>query len=198
MTHRAYHINFKTIGHQTADNRGVKEDMETNGPILAESSEENERFLGTGYYFWDNSMALGHFWGRVHYHRKYRIYSGDITLSDKDNKLLDLVGRREHQINFLKLKKLIVKLDPSRANWGIGKIIELLKELELTEEHRGIFNYAASRAFEIANKPRGGMKFVSHMNKMTDLKPRIVICLYFYKSGMLDNFKCVHSVDINN
>lgn len=190
-----YTINFVTTAHHTTDNRGTRLDIETNGPVHSKHSEEEEKFLGSGYYFWDNSMDLGHFWGKTHYKRKYRIYEGEIKLSDKGNKLLDLVGRREHQIAFEKLKKCIISIDPKRKSWGIGNIIELLRLMDLDHDYKGIFDFSASRALEIVENPKGGMKFVSYRSNKTDLKPRIVICLYFLKGDMLNNFRCVFSVD---
>ncbi|MDD2582996.1 MAG: hypothetical protein PHR66_13485, partial [Desulfuromonadaceae bacterium] len=61
---------MKTIGHHTCSKKNGKAFILENAPFLSEYNETGKvlKFLGTGYYFWDDNIEMAHNWGRSHFH----------------------------------------------------------------------------------------------------------------------------------
>ncbi len=179
---------FKTIAHQTLENRDNNEEIEANGPFPVEKVEKS--FLGEGYYFWDNHIELAKWWGKVHCKNKYAICESDFEISKTE--FLDLVGSREDQIHFLSLIELLDMKDQS-----LGKIIGALKDLEKMDV--GIFSYKAIRAVDNVAKKKFAQpkyRFSDEINKnsYSVLNPMYMICLLEKNDVILQSYKVVFSV----
>lgn len=179
---------FKTIAHQTLENRNNNEDVEANGPFSVE--DPTKSFLGEGYYFWDNHIELAKWWGKFHCRDKYIICESEFEIEKTD--FLDLVGSREDQIHFSNLMKQL-----NMEGQALGKIIGALKDLE--KEDKGIFSYKAIRAVD--NKAKKSFeqiqyKFSEEKNKpsYSVFNPMYMICLLEKNDVILQSYKVVFSV----
>ncbi|MCC9071227.1 hypothetical protein LNQ49_06420 [Flavobacterium sp. F-65] len=179
---------FKTVAHQTLENRNNDEYVEANGPFSVQNIKES--FLGEGCYFWDNHLELAKFWGEVHCNNKYIVCESKFVLPKND--FLDLVGSREDQIHFL---DLVEKL--KMTGEALGKIIGALKDLELKK--KGIFPYKAIRAVDNLAKNKFEQvkyKFSDDNNKKnySILTPMYIICLFEKNELILPTYDVIYSV----
>ena len=176
---------FKTIAHQTLENRKNNEYVEANGPFAVENIKKS--FLGAGYYFWDNHIELAKFWGESHCNNNYIICESQMNINKND--FLDLVGSREDQIHFLELIKTLKMQDQP-----FGNIISSLKDLE--KEKNGIFPYKAIRAVDNLPKKRfaqSAFKF-SDKENYSILSPMYIICLFEINELILPTYKVIYPI----
>lgn len=178
------------IGHHTCARRGSPEEIEKNGPFPSKHEDENpknHKFLGSGYYFWDNNLGIAHWWGKTHYNEGYYIFQGKIRI--KTDIFLDLVGNR---IDMIWLEEMMSRLSESSEEpkkWELGKFIELLKRLDSKDgPYKGLFPYRAIRAIDYKFDRDEGYKFVEEQKSFTRLKPVMMICLLDLGEDMLECF----------
>lgn len=58
---------MRIIGHHTCSQQGTISNIEKQGPFQSTYVAEDKRqhkFLGTGYYFWDNNVNMAHAHGQ--------------------------------------------------------------------------------------------------------------------------------------
>lgn len=118
---------------QTIDNRPI--DEKSFGPIFCDSEDA---WIGSGYYFWDNSIDSAKWWGETHYKNNYIICRSFYDYHSDE--YLDLVGNQEH-IRYIKSCAEAFKKRRPSYDIKIGEIIELLKQTDSE------FDYLAVRAY---------------------------------------------------
>ena len=121
---------------------GKRPEGNASGPIFCDDSEA---WLGSGYYFWDDSFESALWWGKNHYFGYFfvNLYYYDYH----SDEFLDLVGNTEHRRYIKKRFDSLV----SRRNdqYTIGELIEILKQKDPD------FSFLAVRALPIpSNVPR--------------------------------------------
>jgi len=80
-------------------------------PCQDKPGELNE-WLGDGYYFWEGSIKLAHWWGKVHYKRAGKHYAICRTFFHwEDGEILDLVGNTQQIKEVWKLVRQL-KVNP--------------------------------------------------------------------------------------
>ena len=178
---------FKTIAHQTLQNKNNIKEVERNGPYPVKEIESS--FLGAGYYFWDNHLDLAKWWGERHCNNRYYICECDIEVDEFY--FLDLVGNRQDQIN---LNELIDRLNISHLT--LGEIMEVLKEIQREQPESQLFPYKAIRALDYENKPSfisRKILFKPNNNSYAVLSPMYIICLIEKKELILSPYKVIYS-----
>ena len=173
---------MKTIGHHVCNNQGLIEDIEKQGPFLSvylEEDEKQHKFLGTGYYFWDNNIGMAHAYGQKVYRRRYHIFEGKLEL-DTDL-ILDLVGNRSDMLWFQEIMKRFEALR-NTEKWTLGNFIEFLKR-------KNLFPYKAIRAIDNSITPKEVIKFINERPNFTNLNPIFIICLLDKQPDMLVSFE---------
>lgn len=181
---------MKIIGHHTCRQVGSIQDIENEGPFLSTHIEEEHsqhKFLGTGYYFWDNNINMAHSHGQKNCKRKYYIFEANLDLKDKE--FLDLAGNRIDMLFFQDImKKLNVQTETQ--NWTIAHFIELLKKLK-------IFNYRAIRAIDNSIDPKEATKFVVDRANFTNLNPIFIVCLLDKEADLIQSFNHIKTFPQN-
>lgn len=94
-------------------------------PILC---NDNDAWLGKGYYFWDSEIVDAHWWGQTHYNNHYVIYKSEY---DYDSLyFLDLLGNTEHRKYFFIFAQAL--MEKKQKNYSVGETIEILKRVDVT------------------------------------------------------------------
>jgi len=187
--HRFFNKNkdrYNIIGHHACSKDGGIFEIEKNGPFLSEHIENNpslQKFLGTGYYFWDNNIGMAHSHGQKNYKRSYYIFEAKISL-DPDS-FLDLAGNRLDMLRFQEIMDRL-KLIPETENWGLAHYIEFLKR-------KKIFPYRAVRAIDTSIDPKEVVKFVPDRRNFINLNPVFIVCLLDKQTDMVKSFKHIKS-----
>lgn len=170
-------------GHHTCSSVGNLTKNDIKLPFLSEhieSEPSKHKFLGTGYYFWDNNIGMAHSHGQNNYKRKYHIFEAKINSFDKS--FLDLAGNRIDMLfleNFIKICNVKNK---ETINWSLAQFIELLKTVNK-------FPYRAIRAIDTSFKPKKVIKFISSRDSYINLNPIFIVCLQDTKSDLIHSFK---------
>lgn len=180
---------MNTVGYHTVEDRDNPDFVEEKGPFVAMGSLA---FLGVGYYFWEESLELAHWWGGVHCSGEYMICRAN--LGSPDEVYLDLVGNVRDMNYLKKLKKelaseLVRKFGTSDV--PMGKLIEHLYQVNLRPGRKGIFPYKVIRTVDTSKKSKDVVYFVDKKENVTDLSPRIIICLKEKNSVFLRDFRIV-------
>lgn len=94
--------------HHTCKQDGGEDYVLKNAPFFAKEIQQinEEQFLGSGYYLWEDDIEQANYWGEVHYNNQYYIVAFECEI-DEDF-LLDL-NNREGQKEFFELYKLYEK-----------------------------------------------------------------------------------------
>lgn len=172
---------MRIIAHHTCLKQGTISDIERHGPFLSTHLEEDtqkHKFLGTGYYFWDNNIGMAHAHGQRNCKRKYYIFQAELDL--EEDVFLDLVGNR---IDMLWLQEVIARFKryEGAENWKIGSFIEFLKQ-------KGLFSYKAIRAIDNSIDPKEMIKFVENRDNFTNLNPVFIVCLLELSDKIIQSF----------
>lgn len=162
-------MSYRTIGYHTVEDRGNIDYIEEHAPFKCKNKWA---WLSDGYYFWENDYERAFEWGENNYSDGFVILKFHLA----NLKILDLVGNREHQQEFIELSVRLREYFPglSSKQQPISKIITLLRSLE--QRQKGIFSYNSIKAQDHPN--RKNFKFVEGRNEAMDLNPRIQICLF--------------------
>jgi hypothetical protein len=175
-------INYmKIIGHHTCSKQGIISEIERSGPFLSTHDEDNKKkhkFLGTGYYFWDNNIGMAHAHGQRNYKRKYYIFQAELEIEPE--LFLDLVGNRIDMLWFQETMERFEHLKETQ-NWTMGSFIEFLKR-------KGFFPYKAIRAVDNSIDPKEMINFVDNRVNSTNLNPVFIVCLLEIDSTIVKSF----------
>lgn len=155
----------KTPLFQTVDNRPI--DTNSFGPIFC---DDENAWVGSGYYFWDDSFDSAKWWGETHYRNNYIICQS--FYDSHSNEYLDLVGRQDH-IRYIKSCFEIYKKRKPSHNIKIGELIEILK---LTDSK---FDFLAVRAYPTPISPnRKGFYYFDNEQKFYfDTNEKVQMCV---------------------
>ncbi|MDR6564387.1 MULTISPECIES: hypothetical protein [unclassified Arcicella] len=181
---------MKIIAHHTCSSDGDINLIELNGPFLSthvENEPNQYKFLGTGYYFWDNNLGMAHSHGQNNYKRRYYIFEAALTL-DEDI-LYDLAGNRIDMINFQEIINKLQAFEETK-NWGIAHYIEFLKR-------QGMFPYRAIRAIDTSINPKEIFNFVPDRKNFTNLNPIFIVCLLDKENDLIKSFKHIKTFPNN-
>jgi hypothetical protein len=173
---------MKTTGHHVCNNQGLIEEIEKQGPFLSvhlEDEEKQHKFLGTGYYFWDNNIGMAHAYGQKIYRRRYYIFESDLVFEDE--LFLDLVGNRNDMLWFQTLMKRFERFKHTEK-WTIGNFIEFLKS-------KNLLPFNAIRAIDNSVNSKEILQFVATRPNYTNLNPVFIICLLDKNSSVIKSFK---------
>lgn len=182
---------MKIIGHYTCSQEGSILEIEKDGPFLSEHTEkdfEKHKFLGTGYYFWDNNIGMAHAHGRYNYRRKYYIFEAALNMDE--NIFLDLAGNRIDMLWFQEVMAKLKEVDVSTLSWGIAHFIEFLKS-------KNQFPYRAIRAIDVGAKPKELIRFVPDRENTTNLNPIFIVCLLDKGEDLIQSFKHIRTFPEN-
>lgn len=176
---------FNTIVHQTLQNKENADEVERDGPYPVE--DYKNAYLGYGYYFWDDHFEIAQWWGMVHCSDNYFICEGELNV-DFDS-FFDLVGSRKNQ-KFIREAANDLGLSDS----PLGKLIEILKDLEKRPDYKGIFPYKVIRAVDetLGSYNQDFIKFVEGKKGKTSLSPQIIICLIEKNARFLRSYKVIY------
>jgi hypothetical protein len=173
---------MRIIGYHTCRKEGKKEDIEAKGPFLSihePNDPAKHKFLGSGYYFWDNNKGMAHSYGKSTYARKYYIFEAELRLSEEN--FFDLVGNRIHMIAFIELMEKFKANYEESEHWPLGAFIEFLKA-------KGLFPYKAIRALDSSIDVRERISFASQHKAFTNLSPIYIVCLLEHDKDILTSF----------
>jgi hypothetical protein len=161
---------MKIIGHHTCSKTGNIQEIEAVGPFISthiEADSQSHKFLGTGYYFWDNNIGMAHSHGQKNYRRKYYIFEAELNV--EDDTFLDLAGNRIDMIHFQEIMSILSEVEETK-NWTLAHFIEFLKR-------KGQFSYRAIRAMDTSIDPQEILKFVPDRSNFINLNPIFIVCL---------------------
>lgn len=181
---------MKIIGHHTCSNSGNIADIEREGPFLSVHDENNElqhKFLGTGYYFWDNNIGMAHAHGQRNYKRNYYIFESNLDLDD--DAFLDLAGNRMDMIRFQEIMERLSKIEETKE-WGIAHFITFL-------ERKNIFSYQYVRAVDTSIDPKKVIKFVPERRNYINLNPIFIVCMKDKNTNSIQSFKHIKTFPDN-
>jgi hypothetical protein len=170
------------IGHYTCEKRGEIPQIEQDGPFLSihdSTRKENYKFLGSGYYFWDNNKGMAHAWGQKTHRRRYHIFEAEIIVAEDE--MLDLAGNRIDMLYFQELMAQIQVRFPAAKTWTLGQYLYFLRQ-------QRIIHHRAIRAIDTTVKPKEMTKFVPERDNAINLNPVFIICLQDTKPDMLRAF----------
>ncbi len=182
---------MKIIGHHTCSSNGIIQEIEQKGAFLSTHLEENlnqHKFLGSGYYFWDNNLNMAHYYGQENYKRKYYIFEAELNLID--DYFLDLAGNRIDMIYFQEIMSKLQEIDESTKDWTLVQFIEFLKS-------KNEFPYRAIRAVNTVTNPKKVMKFVQGRDDFINLNPIFIVCLLDKKNDIVTSFKHIKTFPQN-
>jgi hypothetical protein len=173
---------MKIIGHHTCSKTDNISEIEQAGPFLSthvDTDERQHKFLGTGYYFWDNNIGMAHAHGQKNYKRKYYIFESELHFESEN--FLDLAGNR---IDMLFFQEVIESLKSvvDTSNWTLAHYIEYLKKQQQ-------FPYRAIRAIDSSINPKEMLKFVLNRPNFINLNPIFILCLWDNHRDMIKSFK---------
>ena len=177
---------MKIVGHHACANKGENPQViEFQGPFFSEHVEGNSRqykFLGSGYYFWDNNKGMAHAHGQANYRRKYHIFEGEIVI--EEDTFLDLAGNRIDMLHFQELMARLHQEIKESKTWGIAQFIAFFQK-------KNLFPYRAIRAVDTNSKPKEKdlVFFVPDRTNIINLNPIFILCLLDTKTDMLISFK---------
>ena len=174
---------MRLIGHHTCDQEGTVQEIEEHGPFLSthvDDKANQHKFLGTGYYFWDNNIKRAHIYGQSTYRRRYYIFESKLDLDE--NQFLDLAGNRIDMIHFQEIMEKLREAISGTKDWTLAHFIEFLKK-------KGAFQYRAVRALDINAIPAKGIKFVADRENYTNLNPVFIVCLSDTGSDIVNTFR---------
>mgnify|MGYP000117476776 CR=1 FL=1 len=181
---------MKIIGHHTCKNLGNKDEIEK--PFLSEHVETDSskhKFLGTGYYFWDNNLSMAHSWGAKRLNKKYYIF--ECLLDIPSGKFLDLVGNRIDMLWFQEMIKLFMDAEIFKDSWSIGRFLEFLKLKSKDVGKSDIFPYEAIRVLDYTIDTKKKSIFAEDNEAYTNLNPVMIVCLTTLDSGMVQEFRLI-------
>ncbi len=182
---------MRIIGHHTCSKLGTISDIERNGPFLStyvKDDNKQHKFLGTGYYFWDNNIGMAHAHGQNNYRRKYYIFQSELEL--ETDIFLDLVGNRIDMLWFQDVMKRFEHIKEVE-DWTIGSFIEFLKK-------RGFFKHKAIRAIDNSINSKEIIKFIDNRDNFTNLNPIFIVCLLEVNDKLLKSFTHFKTFPIEN
>ncbi|MVM34386.1 hypothetical protein GO755_30420 [Spirosoma sp. HMF4905] len=176
---------MRIIGYHTCKKEGKIEEIEASGPFWSTHEPDDpakHKFLGSGYYFWDNNKGMAHSYGKATYRRKYYIFEAELKLTEEN--FFDLVGNRIHMLAFMELVEKFKANYEASERWPVGAFIEFLKS-------KGIFPYKAIRALDSSIGIREITKFdfASQHDAFTNLSPIYIVCLLELDNTILTSFK---------
>jgi hypothetical protein len=187
---------FETVGHHVCEDTG-EEDVKKKAPFL---SNRSDKFLGDGYYFWEDNLQVAKEWGGKVYHRRQLPYLVcEFSISCLSNEFYDLVGNRRHQKHILKIRELLTKKSKSLHTWPIGKIIEFLRQANDSNDpdfeiFKGMFPFSTVRAVDNSySSSRELLKFSNLQPNFTELNPCYIICVINIKKVDLGPISIVHA-----
>jgi hypothetical protein len=177
---------MKIIGQHTCSKTDNIQVIEQSGPFLSihvDTDEQQHKFLGTGYYFWDNNIGMAHAHGQRNYKRKYYIFESELHLETAS--FLDLAGNRIDMLFFQELMEQL-KTIVDTGNWTLAHFIEFLKR-----HHQ--FPYRAIRAIDSSINPKEMLKFVPNRPNSINLNPVFIVCLLDNRKDMIKSFNHLKS-----
>jgi len=169
---------MKKILYQTIEDRDEADKVELTGPFPCKKNP----WLGSGFYFWDSDIHLGHWWGEYGYASNYMICE---STCDYNERCWDLHNEYAHRVE---CKTLVddIRKRISESDWNkllFPKIINLIRQ-------ESAFNqkYDAIRACGIHSIAKDyehnvRFNFRDNLPAYLDLMPAIQICL-FSKSAL--------------
>jgi hypothetical protein len=176
------HEKMKIIGQHTCSKTNNIQEIEQTGPFLSthvDTDERQHKFLGTGYYFWDNNIGMAHAHGQRNYKRKYYIFESELHLETEF--FLDLAGNRMDMLFFQELMAQLKNVVDTQ-NWTLAHFIEFLKR-----HHQ--FPYRAIRAIDSSINPKEMLQFVPNRPNSINLNPVFIVCLLDNRKDMIKSFK---------
>jgi hypothetical protein len=182
---------MKAIGHHTCSSESNISDIEIQGPFFSEHDDTDSKahkFLGSGYYFWDNNIGMAHSHGQNNYKRKYYIF--EANLNSEEDLLLDLAGNRIDMLNFQEIMQKLNEIDPTTQSWTLAHFIEFLKS-------KNIFHYNAIRAIDTSITPRNLLKFVPDRKNYINLNPIFIVCLLNKSKDIILSFNHIKTFPPN-
>jgi hypothetical protein len=161
-------------------------------------------YLGRGFYFWDDNLPLGKYWGGLRYHNHdlaYHVIEGPFECDRND--FFDLVGSREHQKFLIGVRIKLAGKRPNTATWPIGKIIQFVRNASKDPDHEYYkkFDFKAIRAVDVSfSLPKDQIEtamaevnFAGDSGSYTYLNPCYIICVIDKNALVLGPFTLVHS-----
>lgn len=147
------------------------------------ADQEKRKVLGSGYYFFDNNMAVAYTHGNKRYKRKYMIFEAVLELKSDD--FLDLVG---NPISMLWLQEVMKQLSPllSEEDYKLGHFIAYLKRKDM-------FPFAAIRVVDNSIQPdkiKGDDKIGFRQGKanFANVNPIFILCLLKKDPNIIQSF----------
>ncbi len=153
------------IGYHTCSNEGGRKKVFEEAPYFSKHSHSGIKYVGSGYYFWENNLKSAHWWGKYRYNGNYYILKAKIIVGGEQ--LLDLVSSLEDLRFMQESINKIKKQNPTLNDKPLSFFIEFLKRA-------GIFSFRVIR-FEDESRRREQIKITP--NKILHLEKVFIICL---------------------
>ncbi len=181
---------MKIIGHHTCSKNGNIENIEREGPFLSthiENDPNQHKFLGTGYYFWDNNIGMAHSHGQKNHKRKYYIFEAQLDI--ENSAFLDLAGNRVDMLFFQEIMEKLKQVEGTQ-NWTIAHFVEFLKR-------KNKFPFRAIRAIDNSIDPKEAIRFVPNRVNYINLNPIFIVCLLDRNKDQIPVFKHIKTFPEN-
>jgi len=180
-------VEIKVI-YQTLEDRNNADIIESDGPFKCNN---NQAWLGSGYYFWESFIENAHWWGREcnSYSNGYVICKANYNLDQEF--CFNLIDNPDHIKNFQKTIRLLKEKGLYNNKTTVSRIIYYLKDT------LKLFKYDATRVYGVHSKNKNSkytfsLPFKSHGAQYLDLLPAIQICFYSKKNNLyLRNYQII-------
>lgn len=133
-------------------------------------SNNHNSYLGRGYYFWEDNLPFGKYWGYQFYilrGEQYMIVEFDASWNS--DKFFDIIGDRSHSRYISEIGAELNK--KGKKKWRVSEIIEYLKR-------EGRFPFSIIRALDYsAIHHEQTILFTIDDTHETDLNPCLIICV---------------------
>lgn len=163
--------------YQTVENRGNRDELERSGPVMCTQDTLRSKgigdfgpWLGSGYYFWDNSIRNAIRWGETQYRGNYLIFQSSYNACSED--LLDLTGNVE-QIEMFHEWGMRYMRNFKQHHLSVAAVIEAMKMADL-------FPYKAVRA-NGTNKCRPDDAFYFNGRYVLNYPQKVQLCVIDFR-----------------
>lgn len=151
------------VGYHTCRNEGGYEHIFKSIPFLSRPGPN--QWLTQGYYFWTDSPYWAEDWLR---NQDNKVISRFIATFDDCNKLLDLVGNVEHQIEFTELIEIVIEEMgiTNSLSLSVNQVVSFFREHSDKTQFKGLFDYVAIKAAD--QKSVQSIKFIEPRKKRNE------------------------------
>lgn len=169
--------------YQTLKYRGNNAIVKEHGPYKC---EEENAWLHSGFYFWEEFIEPAHYWGKKHNSNNYIITKGKCYITPEN--LFDLVGNLVQRREFGEIIKELNNSKILNQDSTVRHVIDFLQKC-------GVFEYVACRADTTSSfKSYELRQIIYATSKETRLilNPAVQMCIYNLEKVSFKEFDIIY------